>query len=153
MPVCKKCHNARCRVIEKNNPERRAAYLKKYYEISPEKARLRAKKYRQKNPESVKAGFEKWRKANPEKDKARGFRRRAHKESVASFHVTKKEFAALYASPCAYCGSTEKICIDHVVPLSKGGVNGIGNYLPACLSCNSSKKDKFITEWKKVRGW
>jgi 5-methylcytosine-specific restriction endonuclease McrA len=153
MNVCKKCHNARCRVIERNNPQRRAEYFKVYYQKNPERMRERSKKYKSNNPLLVAETYRNWRINNPDKDKARVMRRRARKESVASYKVTKKEFAALYAKPCAYCGSTTKICIDHVVPLSRGGTNGIGNYLPACLSCNSSKKDKTLMEWKKVRGW
>lgn len=153
MNVCKACHNKRCRIIEKNNPERRKAYWNKYYKANPEKYRAIAKRYREANPEKVRAVFKKWRESSPDIDRIRHHRRRAHKESVQTFKVTLKEIARMRSQACFYCGSREKICIDHVVPLSRGGNNSIGNYLPACLRCNSSKKNKTIMEWKKVRGW
>ena len=35
--------------------------------------------------------------------------------------------------------------IDHVIPLSKGGSNSIGNYAMACTLCNHLKGDKILT--------
>jgi len=42
---------------------------------------------------------------------------------------------------CLKCGSTEALSIDHVMPLSKGGSNEIGNLQTLCSRCNSSKGD------------
>lgn len=153
MNVCKPCHNKRCRVIEENTKDRRKAYRDKYYQANPEKYRKRSREYKAKNRDKVRETFQKWRKANPMQDRIRHHRRRARKQSVATFRVSGKEINYLKNQPCFYCGSKEKISIDHVVPLSRGGSNSIGNYAPACFRCNSSKKDKLITEWKKVRGW
>ena len=152
MPVCKKCHLARCLVNQQMTAERRKAYRLKYYQQDPEKSRKRSREYKKNNPEKVAKLFADWRKNNPEQDKLRANKRRALKESAKTFLVTAKETKRIRGLNCFYCGGAGG-CIDHVVPLSKGGNNGIGNYLPACRSCNSSKKDKFITQWKKVRGW
>lgn len=61
------------------------------------------------------------------------------------------ELAALMAElreqPCAYCGSTGKSTIDHIVPLARGGKHEADNLTSACYSCNSSKKDKLLEEW------
>jgi len=43
---------------------------------------------------------------------------------------------------CQMCGTTHKITIDHIIPLSKGGTNHIDNLQPLCHSCNASKGDK-----------
>jgi len=47
------------------------------------------------------------------------------------------------AGHCAYCGAElgkfKKMTIDHVVPLSLEGGNGVENMLPACFSCNQAK--------------
>lgn len=42
---------------------------------------------------------------------------------------------------CSYCGSTSKLTMDHIVPLSKGGNHTKGNITPACQPCNSRKHD------------
>jgi hypothetical protein len=54
---------------------------------------------------------------------------------------------------CAYCqqpieGQPDP---DHVIPLSRGGPNGITNVLPACRACNSDKRDLLLDEWKDDR--
>lgn len=53
---------------------------------------------------------------------------------------------------CAYCdvtlvnggGEAEQFCVEHVVPVSKGGPNNIVNYVPSCRACNNSKKDGHV---------
>ncbi len=40
---------------------------------------------------------------------------------------------------CVYCGATERLTIDHKVPISRGGQTKTANLLTACHSCNSSK--------------
>lgn len=65
----------------------------------------------------------------------------------------ESEIEKLYFSPCFYCKSTHQISIDHVIPLKLGGSHTIGNLVSCCRSCNSSKKNRVMTVWKKVRGW
>jgi 5-methylcytosine-specific restriction endonuclease McrA len=49
---------------------------------------------------------------------------------------------------CAYCGITGVMLTkDHIVPISRGGSDGIDNIVPACTSCNSSKSGKLLSEW------
>jgi len=48
---------------------------------------------------------------------------------------------------CAYCGSKENIEQDHVIPLTKRGSHTKTNVIPACRSCNSSKRQSFMEEW------
>lgn len=48
---------------------------------------------------------------------------------------------------CSYCKESKPLTIDHFIPLSKGGSDTLGNLLPACWSCNSSKQDKDPLEW------
>lgn len=48
---------------------------------------------------------------------------------------------------CFYCGGSADT-IDHVIPLSRGGQDPIDNLVPACRSCNSSKGQKLVAEWR-----
>lgn len=50
--------------------------------------------------------------------------------------------------PCFYCGADAADTVDHVVPLALGGTNYEGNLVPACRSCNSSKQDHLLFEWR-----
>ena len=49
---------------------------------------------------------------------------------------------------CAYCGERPAEHKDHIIPISKGGTDAIGNILPACRECNLSKGNKLLAEWK-----
>ena len=48
---------------------------------------------------------------------------------------------------CAYCGSTDGLEQEHIVPVINGGRYEIGNIVPACRRCNASKKDKDMVNW------
>lgn len=63
---------------------------------------------------------------------------------------------------CVYCGTrltrdnadksrSNWFCIEHVVPTSAGGPNHIKNYVPSCLSCNSSKHSSHVIEFIDAR--
>lgn len=56
-----------------------------------------------------------------------------------------------YADTCIYCGSLENITIEHLTPVSRGGTNKANNLAPACLSCNSSKRNKTYEEYMEWR--
>lgn len=46
---------------------------------------------------------------------------------------------------CQYCGrSGIELEIDHIVPVSKGGTNDIGNLITACKECNRGKSDTSV---------
>lgn len=47
---------------------------------------------------------------------------------------------------CAYCGSSDDLTVDHIVPKSKGGLNTWDNLITACRSCNNRKDDLSLEE-------
>ena len=58
----------------------------------------------------------------------------------------RKRFAVLSRDSftCQYCGASAPnvmLHVDHVVPVSKGGRDDIGNLVTACFSCNVGKSD------------
>lgn len=56
----------------------------------------------------------------------------------------REKILAQYGSLCVYCGKelTElTMAVDHYVPRSRGGSNGLWNLRPSCLPCNANKAD------------
>jgi 5-methylcytosine-specific restriction endonuclease McrA len=45
---------------------------------------------------------------------------------------------------CCYCGATENLTLDHVIPKSKGGRGTFTNIQTLCKPCNTDKADKLI---------
>ncbi len=52
----------------------------------------------------------------------------------------EKQFR-LSMTKCANCETTERLSLDHIVPLSKGGIHDIDNWQCLCVPCNSRKRD------------
>ena len=64
--------------------------------------------------------------------------------------LSVEQWSALQAAwgGCAYCGATDKpLQRDCVLPLSRGGRYTLGNIVPACRSCNTSKCNREATGW------
>lgn len=53
---------------------------------------------------------------------------------------------------CNYCGSVEKLALDHIFPQKYGGTDNADNLILACRTCNSSKGKKDLMEWMATRG-
>lgn len=82
----------------------------------------------------------------------RASRAAIRRAAVALPGVTDRDWGRLvarYGGFCAYCQEVPWQHIEHVVPLSRGGLHSIGNVLPACARCNCSKGNKLIVEWKR----
>jgi 5-methylcytosine-specific restriction endonuclease McrA len=94
-----------------------------------------------------------WRKDNKEKArngtrKGQVLRRSARGRALLSVTSAQlKERLGLFGMNCAYCGSNEKISVDHVLPIKMGGLDEISNIVPACHKCNCSKGAKPVREW------
>lgn len=76
--------------------------------------------------------------------------RRGRKRANGGNH-TRADWLRLlnrFGGLCAYCETAIATTEDHVIPVTRGGTNFIGNILPACFTCNSSKRDLLLIEWK-----
>ncbi len=49
---------------------------------------------------------------------------------------------------CLYCGGSEKLGTDHIVPKSRGGLDIPDNLFTACLRCNARKSSRLPSEWR-----
>ena len=52
-----------------------------------------------------------------------------------------------FSNCCAYCGQVGDMQIEHVEPISEGGLHDIGNIVPACGPCNYSKRTREMESW------
>jgi 5-methylcytosine-specific restriction endonuclease McrA len=139
-------NTAKATAWNKANSERRKIITNNYVLRNPEKRRETNKLNHLKNRNKRLIQTKEWRLANMDKARSYVLKRRGLIKSTAK-QISIKEINKLYSSSCKYCGSNDKIEIDHIVPLSKGGRHSIGNLAPACRKCNASKGDKFLIEW------
>jgi hypothetical protein len=48
---------------------------------------------------------------------------------------------------CCYCGSKDRLAVDHLISKKKGGQDSGDNIVWACRTCNSSKGSKDVLTW------
>ena len=132
---------------------------KRWSRTHPDRKRSNDKEYYAKNTDKRRAQSQEWYQSNKERRReykrlpevrrryqAHQARRRSLKKGSKGT-VTAQQFKELcerYDNKCLACGKKVTLTMDHVIPLSKGGIHDISNIQPLCLSCNSSKYDKYI---------
>lgn len=139
--ACKSCVAVRGRIWFAANRERRCAASRVWTIANRERVAMMAHTRYIANPEKAIAATRAWRIANPERRKANHRNERARKAGATGV-VTVEEFATL-KDYCLCCGRDDVlITVDHIVPISKGGLHHISNLQPLCKSCNSRKGTK-----------
>ena len=73
---------------------------------------------------------------NPHFDRRRSF--------AAS--VRRRVFAR-NGNRCVACGATERLTVDHIRPVARGGSDDLSNLQTLCSDCNSRKGTKPMSEW------
>lgn len=155
------------------NPEKIKEINKRSYLKHIEKRRQEGRDKYTKNPEKAKQRALEWGKKNPKKKSRimvfQNAKRRSRKlgNGGSGFSIDDwKKVKEYFGNKCAYCGKeSDRLSIDHFIPICRGGMDDASNILPACLGCNVSKgkKDPFtwvnsgeaievIKEWFKERG-
>ncbi len=56
---------------------------------------------------------------------------------------TRKQLMEKAGHKCPQCGSTEKLEVDHIVPISRGGNGNVENLQILCRSCNRKKRTRY----------
>lgn len=88
---------------------------------------------------------------NPDVGQRAKRKRKALLSGAGIFEVTERDWRRLkaqYGGRCAYCHELRPLTMDHVIPVSRGGRHSIGNLVPACGPCNSSKRHRTVMEWR-----
>jgi 5-methylcytosine-specific restriction endonuclease McrA len=160
---CKSCFSQRNKISRAKNPERIKREVAKWRESNKEQVIKTKKAWRVKNkaiiinqkrawvknnPEKIKQMYQRSYAKNPELFILNANKRSKRLKSVEVNLITTKDYARLYKMPCIYCGSNLKIEVDHIQPINKNGRHSIGNLAAACRSCNRSKSDLFVMEWR-----
>lgn len=124
-----KCTTCEGRWAHKHHREARIAAVRRYQARYPEK-------------------FEAAKRNNDARRRAAGLRHHGR------FGVTTADLRRIretFGTACVYCGAVATT-LDHVVPLSRGGLHSVENLVPACGPCNRSKHAKTPEEWQATRG-
>jgi hypothetical protein len=145
-----------------SNPERARQLARLWYATNPERARERHRSWCQANHERLQELHRLWRKRNPDKVRERSRRRHALKRAAhrkALQPVTQEQLDnrfALWSDCCAFCGvnatdsrniGRARLTVEHVLALTKGGLDEASNIIPACTACNSSKHNSPVETW------
>lgn len=140
----------------KDNPERRKEIQARYRAKHAEKireARLSKKdeaaayhrEWRKLNPEKVTKYRKSWRERHPDELQLLGSIRRAKMRGIK---IVKEDIHNWYSKECGVCDNLieGKFHIDHIVPLSRGGLHVVTNLQLAHPSCNTRKHNKLPSE-------
>ena len=155
---CKSCCSRRYKETYKKNAEYFKERTKKWCMDNPDKKRLMDSKYKSENKDSVRIRHAEWHSQN--KAKARSYRhnRRARVRDVGgklSADLLDK-LMTLQLGKCACCRcklqNIEKH-LDHVIPISKGGLNVDSNIQLLCKTCNLRKSIKSPEQFMQSQGF
>ena len=139
-----------------------AKRIKRSYDLYAENRRKAARAWRETYPERQRAAKQRWEAQNRDKkramdrryrlrnlaririaDRARLYKRRA-RLAAAKGSATPEQIRLrweFYGGRCWICGA-RATTPGHVIALAAGGSNWPANLRPACLPCNSSKRDR-----------
>ncbi len=138
-------YTERGRAYYQNNRERSQEALRAFRKKHPEADRRYYEANRDKHYERVKS----YRQRNLEQYAVYAANRLARKKNIGGSVAPQQweELKAYYSYTCLCCGRREPditLTMDHVIPISKDGINAIENIQPLCGSCNSSKGTKIV---------
>jgi hypothetical protein len=159
-PYCKKCLVEYKQEHRKKNKEQIRKHKQEYYL----KAKEHIQEYQQANREHILENKREHHRKNREQEKA--YRREYLKNNLDKYRIWNKRRSArikglqfnysseiwenavkYFDNKCAYCGEEKPLQQEHFIALSKGGEYTVNNIIPACLSCNDSKRDSDFFDW------
>jgi 5-methylcytosine-specific restriction endonuclease McrA len=147
---CKKCINLASRDYYESNKEKITKRIGLYQKKNKDYLVAYNKKWKLENPERTIATHKKYTDKNVNKVLAINRNYRARKVKAEGSH-TAEDVAKIVAKQnklCFWCNAElEKIHIDHIIPLCKGGKNDASNLVASCPSCNCTKGSKLPEEF------
>ena len=145
---CRECQHRAYVIRYEKKKEHILAINAAYRLANPEKVATRKAKYFQAHKDNYNRDLRAWRKKHWQHHYINHLeKRRALIRGATVSDFTKSEWLEIlkdHGYLCTYCGSTSKLTMDHIVPLSKGGAHTKQNITPACRPCNSRKRDALL---------
>lgn len=154
--TCRLCKSARDAKRYKSNRLAIIERSKAAYWQDPQKKAAYDSKRRQKYKTKIAVTKKEWSQKYKQEQPFRFLATRLNNSFEGlTFRVTERDITRLmnrYNFSCAYCKCSLRDLVrlefDHVVPRRRGGVNGISNYVPACIDCNREKSYRLVMEWR-----
>jgi 5-methylcytosine-specific restriction endonuclease McrA len=135
----------------KDHREESVETARLWRENNPERHSFNNLRWRLNNLERFTHGRIHWRSLNPEKVRLSSRLRKARLRQASIGTLTVElwqERLEEFNFRCAYClQPLERVTMDHMTPVTQGGLHDITNVVPACGSCNSRKNAKNLLEW------
>lgn len=152
----KEIRNLKSREFYQANKQARKEYNKLYRTSHRDQTNANNRAYWLKHPEKKRAWQSKWNEKNRGRLNAYDAKRLAIEKSATIDAAAALWFYDVVHNQdvltCAYCEKAIpafKAHVDHIIPITRGGIHGPDNFCVACSSCNQSKSDKLLHEWVK----
>lgn len=146
---CKDCDGAKAKAYNSAHREEVNAKGREYYNKTLDHQVLRKQEYYKENKETIGARNSAWKFENKFKVARMTAKRRMLMREVGSDGTLTaeawEELCELYGNKCLDPECTDParpLTVDHVIPISLGGLDSIHNVQPLCQPCNSKKHAK-----------
>lgn len=149
---------ARNKLWYEQNRDKQIQYGRDRYVAKRDEILIEKRRYSKSNRPLMRLRWNRWRSTptgraadNRSKAKRKALKLANHR---SDFSVEQwLERVAEFDQCCAYCGSQTALAQDHLLPVSMGGSDTIGNLIPVCRSCNSSKGNRDPMAWYKAQSF
>jgi 5-methylcytosine-specific restriction endonuclease McrA len=134
------------RASYERNKEKSQSRTRDWKERNKERNAASELAYREKNREKVLATYKDYRERHPERSLHDGAVRRSRikKGKIAKITAAQlRDRLSMFGGMCWMCGEKADQ-VDHVIPLSGGGLHVLANLRPACGRCNRKKGKRRI---------
>jgi 5-methylcytosine-specific restriction enzyme A len=81
-------------------------------------------------------------------DEAQIRRERRKAREIRASQWWKRRLAKCVCHYCNRITPSDRLTMDHIVPIARGGRSTKGNLVAACKSCNNKKKQLLPMEWE-----
>jgi len=137
------------KIYRERNKEYFTRYKINYYLSNKEFIKIKWKKYRIEHKVSIASKLRKYKQEH--RDECLIYNHNYRSKIKGLTHtLTTKQWESIklqFGGKCAYCGGGGPLTREHFIALDNGGEFTKDNIIPACGSCNSSKRDSDFSVW------